>query len=65
MKYLKVCQLAIASLIAMCTTVIAQQPMDKLIAENMKLAASQYKLLARSVPADSMPRHYDPQKTSG
>jgi unsaturated chondroitin disaccharide hydrolase len=40
----------------------AQQPMKSLIAENMQLAASQYKLLAKTVPADSMPRHYDPQK---
>lgn len=38
------------------------QSMDKLIANNMKLAASQYKLLASKTPVDSMPRHYDPQK---
>ncbi len=40
----------------------AQQPMKELIAENMKLAVSQYKLLAGYTPADSMPRHYDQQK---
>jgi unsaturated chondroitin disaccharide hydrolase len=42
--------------------VYSQQQMKALIAENMKLAASQYKLLAGSTPVDSMPRHYDPQK---
>jgi unsaturated chondroitin disaccharide hydrolase len=40
----------------------SQQKMKTLVAENMKLAASQYKLLAGFTPADSMPRHYDPQK---
>ncbi len=42
--------------------VYSQQKMKTLIAENMNLAASQYKLLASHTPADSMPRHYDPQK---
>ncbi|WP_084291148.1 glycoside hydrolase family 88 protein [Pedobacter nyackensis] len=44
------------------TKTSAQQPMKSLIAENMQLAASQYKLLAKKVPADQMPRYYDPQK---
>jgi unsaturated chondroitin disaccharide hydrolase len=42
--------------------VYSQQRMRSLIAENMNLAASQYKLLADRTPVDSMPRHYDPQK---
>jgi unsaturated chondroitin disaccharide hydrolase len=42
--------------------VYSQQKMKRLIAENMNLAASQYKLLAGNTPVDSMPRHYDPQK---
>jgi unsaturated chondroitin disaccharide hydrolase len=42
--------------------VYSQQKMKMLIAENMNLAASQYKLLAGHTPVDSMPRHYDPQK---
>jgi hypothetical protein len=40
----------------------AQKHMNELISENMQLAASQYKMLAKTIPADSMPRHYDPQK---
>ena len=32
----------------MQTNIHAQRPMDKLIAENMQLAAQQYKLLAQS-----------------
>jgi len=40
----------------------AQKQMNELVAENMQLAASQYKLLAQTLPSDSMPRHYDPQK---
>jgi rhamnogalacturonyl hydrolase YesR len=40
----------------------AQQSMKDLVAENMQLAASQYKILANTTPADNMPRHYDPQK---
>jgi len=48
----------------MQTTVCSQQPMDKLIAENMQLAVQQYKLLGSHIPADSMPRHYDPQKNN-
>ena len=67
MEYFRVSQSAIALLIgvfSMCTTAFAQQPMDKLIAENMQLAASQYTLLAQKVPADSMPRHYDAQKNN-
>ena len=65
MKYLKVFQPAIKLLIGaftMHTNIQAQQPMDKLIAENMQLAALQYKILSSHTPADSMPRHYDPQK---
>ena len=46
----------------MHTTGHAQQSMDKLIAENMHLAAQQYKVLSSHTPADSMPRHYDPQQ---
>ncbi len=42
--------------------VYSQQRMKALIAENMNLARGQYKLLAANTPADSMPRHYDPQK---
>jgi rhamnogalacturonyl hydrolase YesR len=41
---------------------IAQQSMKMLIGENMQLAASQYKILAASTPADSMPRSFDPKK---
>ncbi|HEX3165912.1 MAG TPA: glycoside hydrolase family 88 protein [Chitinophagaceae bacterium] len=65
MKYLKIFQPAIILLIGafiMHTRVQAQQSMDKLIAENMQLAAQQYKLLGSHTPADSMPRHYDPQQ---
>lgn len=40
----------------------AQQDMRRLIGENMSLAAGQYKILAAKVPADSMPRYYDPAK---
>jgi len=40
----------------------ARQSMKSLIAENMQLAASQYKILAKTVPADKMPQYYDPQK---
>jgi hypothetical protein len=40
----------------------AQQSMNDLIAGNMKLAATQYELLASKTPQDSMPRHYDPSK---
>ncbi|MFI5130205.1 MAG: glycoside hydrolase family 88 protein [Chitinophagales bacterium] len=45
-----------------CLPAVAQQSMKELVTENMQLAASQYKLLASITPADSMPRHYDPQK---
>jgi len=65
MKYFKVFQPAIILLSAACimhTTGHAQQSMDKLIAENMHLAAQQYKVLSSHTPADSMPRHYDPQQ---
>src|SRR6187200_2863612 len=37
----------------------SQKSMQALIAENMQLARSQYKILAATTPADSMPRHYD------
>ncbi len=40
----------------------AQKDMKALIAENMQLAASQYKILAANTPADSMPRSFDPGK---
>lgn len=40
----------------------AQQNMKALIAENMQLAASQYKILAANTPADSMPKYFDPKK---
>ena len=40
----------------------AQKHMSELVEENMQLAASQYKILAKTIPADSMPRHYDPQQ---
>ena len=45
-----------------CLSAGAQQNMKELVAENMQLAASQYKILAATTPVDSMPRHYDPQK---
>ena len=67
MKCFKVFQTTITLLIGafiMQTNVCSQQPMDKLIAENMQLAVQQYKLLGSHIPADSMPRHYDPQKNN-
>ena len=54
--------LSIAVAIAMSVVVTAQQPMKDLIAANMKLAVSQYKLLAANTPADSMPRSFEPRK---
>jgi len=52
------------SCIMLMTGVIAhaQQSMESLIAENMQLAASQYKLLAANTPSDLMPRSFDPKK---
>jgi hypothetical protein len=44
------------------TSATAQQPMKALIDENMQLAASQYKLLAKQVPANKMPQYYDPRQ---
>jgi hypothetical protein len=38
----------------------SQKSMQTLIAENMQLASSQYKILAAATPPDSMPRHYNP-----
>ena len=37
----------------------AKQDMKKLIDENMRLAVSQYKLLAQNTPANQMPQYYD------
>ena len=42
------------------TFAYSQKSMQALIAENMQLASSQYKILAATTPADSMPRHYNP-----
>ena len=39
-----------------------KKKMKQLIDENMKFAAEQYKVLMKNVPADSMPRSYDPGK---
>lgn len=58
--YKKIITVTVA--IAVGFVVKAQQSMKELITENMKLAVSQYKLLAGYTPADSMPRYYDPQK---
>jgi hypothetical protein len=40
----------------------SKQEMQKLIDANMKLAASQYKLMQKLLPADKMPRSYDSVK---
>ena len=39
-----------------------QQPLKDLVAENMKPALDQNKILANYTPADSMPRSFDPEK---
>ena len=39
-----------------------KKEMAKLIEENMKFAAEQYKVLMKNVPADVMPRNYDPAR---
>ncbi len=38
------------------------KPMKALIEENMQLAASQYKLLAKNTPSDRMPQYYEASK---
>src|SRR5688572_3053192 len=58
--YFKKIVLATAALGLINTFSVAQQSMKDLVAENMQLAVQQYKILANSTPADSMPRHYDP-----
>jgi len=40
----------------------AQQPMRQLIDEQLTFAAEQYKMMAKSVPADLMPRTWDAEK---
>lgn len=48
--------------ICITATTLAQPSMEKLIYENMTLAASQYKLLANNVPDDKMAQYYDAQQ---
>jgi unsaturated chondroitin disaccharide hydrolase len=38
-----------------------EQPMAKLIDEQFQFAAGQYKVLAKNVPADQMPKTFYPQ----
>src|SRR6188508_336301 len=56
----KILRFVVCSVALSASTLVKGQRMDKLIKEDMQLAARQYKLLAANTPQDSMPRHYNP-----